>query len=366
VPVLHAWVVLGRIITCCAVTAALFAVCAASAVATATTDGRIVLVDGKPFFPLMLLNQCSDGDVSRARTLGINLLLNDACPSLAPQRQLEMAGGKPLLALAIRGQHVSGTGLVGWAYPDEPENNNWTPDALRKAVTDPTGDGLISFLTTGSGFYRAQRADVSTYAQFAQLANVAGFDLYPLGHCQRDLSVIFDAQKRFIELAGKRPTFQWIETGPIKPTYCGGFQMTATQLKAEFWLAIAGGARGIGFFTHTWTPNENAFDVTQQLQHAMQGLTQRASDLAPGLLGRTVLSGSNSSAIKIIARTAGDRTYVFAVNAQTGFVKVQFNVPALSDGTLAVYGERRSVKVTNHRFIDDFSPLAVHAYVQRR
>ena len=361
---------LGRFFSCCAAVAALFAVFAASSQATATTDGRIVYVDGKPFFPLMLINQCGDGDVARARKLGINLLLNDTCPSLSAQRQLEMAGGKPLVALAIRGQHVSGSGLVGWAYPDEPENNNWTPDMLSQATSDPTGDGLISFLTLGPGFYRGPYRDPSvalpTYSQFGRLANVAGFDLYPLGHCQTDLSTVFDAQKHFIGLVGNRPTFQWIETGPIKPDYCGGFKMTPAELKAEFWLAVAGGARGVGFFTHTWTPNENAFDVTQPVQDAMRWLTQLARDVTPGLLGRTVLSGSNSGAIRVVARTAGDRTYVFAVNAQRIFTKAQFNVPALSEGTIAVHGEKRSLPVGNHRFVDTFSPLAVHVYVQRR
>jgi hypothetical protein len=281
-----------------------------------------------------------------------------------------MVGGKPLVALPIRGQHVSGNGLVGWAYPDEPENNNWTPDMLRKAASDPIGDGLISFLTMGPGFYgapyRSPHVSLSVYSQFGQLANVAGFDLYPLGHCQSDLSVVFDAQKRFIDLVGKRPTFQWIETGPIKPEYCGGFKMTPTELKAEALLAIAGGARGLGFFTHTWTPNENAFDVTQPLQRSMQWLTQLVRDVTPGLLGRTVLSGSNSGAIKVIARTSGDHTYVFAVNAQRIYTKAQFNVPALGDGKIDVHGENRAVSVTNHRFIDTFSPLAVHVYVQRR
>ncbi len=60
---------------------------------------------------------------------------------------------------------------------------------------------------------------------------------------------------RFNVLAGGRPTFQWIETGPINPTYCGGFAMTAAELRAEVWLAIAGGATGIGYFTHTIMPS---------------------------------------------------------------------------------------------------------------
>ena len=90
---------------------------------------------------------------------------------------------------------------------------------------------------------------------------MAGFDLYPLNACQADLTAVYDAQRAFVKLAGSTPTFQWIETGPIRPTYCGGFTMTPEQLNAEVWLAVIGGARGIGYFTHTWTPDHHSFDV---------------------------------------------------------------------------------------------------------
>src|SRR5262249_28237698 len=158
---------------------------------------------------------------------------------------------------------------------------------------------------------RDTHVPVSTYSAFAQIANVSGFDLYPLGHCQTDLTAVYDAQVQFNALAGKRPTFQWIETGPIKPSYCGGFKMTPGQLKAEVWLAIIGGARGIGFFTHTWTPDHHAFDVSPPLQKTMGWLTQLISDVRPGLLGKTVASGANSGGIKVLARIGGNRTYVF-------------------------------------------------------
>jgi hypothetical protein len=47
---------------------------------------------------------------------------------------------------------------------------------------------------------------------------------------------MYDAQRAFIRLAGETPAFQWIETGPIRPTCCGGFTMTPQELKVEVWL----------------------------------------------------------------------------------------------------------------------------------
>src|SRR5262249_7595747 len=150
------------------------------------------------------------------------------------------------------------------------------PSSLQAATNDPQNDGLVSFLTTTGGFaqapYRNPKVARSTYSDFAHLADVAGFDLYPLNQCHTDLSAVYDAQRTFNDLAGTRPTFQWIETGPLKPAYCGGFTMTAAQLRAEVWLAIAGGATGIGFFTHTLAPSDQEFNVSPTLQLEMKAL----------------------------------------------------------------------------------------------
>jgi hypothetical protein len=200
-----------RTLTLCAVLAALVATNAASSLAGASTNSRTVVVNGKPFFPLMLINQCSASDVAHANVLGINLILNESCPDISARRQLAMIGGQSQVVLPIKDSHLRGSGLVGWTYPDEPENNNWTPSSLRSSVTDPANDKLISFLTSGGGFFRAPYRDprvaFQAYSQFAKLADVAGFDLYPLGHCQQDLSVVYDAQRMFNALAGNRPTF---------------------------------------------------------------------------------------------------------------------------------------------------------------
>ena len=200
---------------------------------------------------------------------------------------------RSLAVLPIQNPSVRGSGLVGWTFPDEPENNGWTPASLRQSHSYVRGssDGLLSFLTTGGGFlhapYRDSRVPLSAYGRFARMADVAGFDLYPLGHCQTDLTAVYDAQRAFVKFAGSMPTFQWIETGPIKPTYCGGFKMTPAELRAEVWLAIAGGARGIGFFTHTWSPGHKAFDVSVPLQRTMKKLSEFLGAVRPGLLGKT-------------------------------------------------------------------------------
>jgi hypothetical protein len=198
---------------------------------------------------------------------------------------------------------------------------------------------------------------------FARLADVAGFDLYPLNHCQSDLSTVYDAQREFVALAGSRPTFQWIETGPLKSGYCGGFKMTPAQLTAEAWLAIVGGARGIGFFTQTLEP-ARAFNVSEPVLHAMRRFADLVPAVKPGLVGTTEPSSANSPAIKVLARTGGGRTYVFAVNSLPQQVRAEVRSPTLANGAAKAFGEHRSVSVSGHGLADTFAPLAVHIYVQ--
>jgi hypothetical protein len=350
---------------------AAFAGAAPELTAAASVERQVIHVQGAPFFPVMLIDQCTPDAIAHADRLGINTILNEHCDGLAPHTQLNMIQSSSLAILPIKAGSIRGRGLLGWTYPDEPENNGWTPASLKRAHPYERGsaDGLLSFLTTSGGFFKAPYRDTrvarSEYGVFGRIADVAGFDLYPLGHCQSDLSAIYKAQREFIGLTGGMSTFQWIETGPIKPTYCGGFKMTPTELNAEVWLAIVGGARGIGYFTHTWSPNHSAFDVSPTLQAAIKSTSSELAFVRPGLLGRTVHSGVNSGAIKVLARAgANDVDYIFAVNTQRVPIKAQVHVPRLHDGPLQVFREKRAVTVGSDQFVDNFQPLAVHVYIQ--
>ncbi|MGZ4333560.1 MAG: hypothetical protein ACXVRJ_04740 [Gaiellaceae bacterium] len=334
---------------------------AAERTAHATVEQGSIVVRGKPFFPVMLIDQCGAGAAGRASRLGVNVILNESCTSVPARPQF---GVLPIKARAARGPR-----LLGFTYPDEPDNNGWSPAGLARAFPYARGnaDGLLSFLTTTSGFFtgpdrvaRSHRTEA-----FAKLADVAGFDLYPLNHCRSDLAEVYRAQRRFTQLAGATPTFQWIETGAIHPGYCGGLVITPEQVTAEAWLAVAGGARGVGFFTHTWSPTHSEFEVSPGVQGAIARFATTASAIGPGLVGKTVRSGVDTPALDVLARSNGGRTYVVAVNTLTSVVPATFTVPRLHGRSLQVVGENRNVAVYDHRFADTFAPLGVHVYAER-
>ncbi len=328
-----------------------------------------ILLAGRPFFPIMVLGQCTESNVAKGRELGINLFMSGDCGSLPTERELALVAGSGIAVLPMAGRTARGPALAGWTFPDEPENNRWSPDGLRQAYPYRRGsdDGLLSFMTTGAGFFT--RTDNSpprgVYRGFARLADVAGFDLYPLGHCQHDLVAVYNAQRDYVGLVGPgTPTFQWIETGPIVSTYCGGFQMQPNELRAEVWLAIAGGARGIGYFTQTFSPDHRTFDVQPAIGGEMLRTNRQLRLLTPALLGRASPATADTGSIKLVARNAGGRTYVFAVNSTRDYVKAQLQVPGLGKRRVRAIDENRTLRAgLGGRLIDHFAPLAVHLYV---
>jgi hypothetical protein len=333
--------------------------------AAASIQRGVITVGGRPLFPIMLLDQCARGAAGRAAALGINVIFNSGCEASA-SRQLSSLTHKQLGVLPIGGRAVQGTGLLGWTYPDEPDNNGWTPERLASAYSfrRGTADGLISFLTTTSAFYSsADRKGASARtAAFAAIADVAGFDLYPLNHCSSSLLEVYDAQRRFARLAPGKPTFQWIETGAIRPGYCGGLVVSPEQVTAEAWLAVAGGARGIGFFTHTWSPAHSEFAVTSAVQQAIRRFATSAAAIRPGLTGTTTDSTVSTPALRVLARVGGNRTYVIAVNTLPSVVPATISSAQLRATTMRVIGEGRHVKVYAGAFQDTFPPYGVKLY----
>jgi hypothetical protein len=183
---------------------------------------------------------------------------------------------------------------------------------------------------------------------------MVGFDLYPLqGWCRWALQAVYQAQRQLVTLAAGRPTYQWIEAAPMNQ--CGGLDPTPATVSAETWLAIAGGARGIGYFPSEWTP---------EVGQAITALDRRIASLAPALLGRDVpVLESASSAVKVGARSYDGATYVIAASSSLRPRKVTFTVPGLPAGRLTVLGESRTIATARGRITDSFAGLGVHLYV---
>ena len=136
-------------------------------------------------------------------------------------------------------------------------------------------------------------------------SDVVGFDLYPLQEfCSNAwLPDVAHAQRELVRLAQGRPTFQWIEAQSWKCRQ-PALRVTPATVRAESWLSVAGGARGIGFFPGEWDPSV---------------IPAVAADLERGggdrrRPARAGLTCVGDGPVVVGARSFGGALYVIAVN----------------------------------------------------
>jgi hypothetical protein len=194
------------------------------------------------------------------------------------------------------------------------------------------------------------------YPQLAALANVLGFDLYPLQNwCRTDrFDAVYNAQLELQALAGGKPTYQWIEARQMDCD-AGSLDPTPASVRAETWLAIAGGADGIGYFPNNWRDDVGA---------EIRDLNSTITELAPALLSSKQDAQSSQDVVKVGARALNGAVYVIAVNSSRSPVEASIHVSGLGGRMVDVLGEQRQLKTSDDDLITDgFDPLAVHIYV---
>jgi hypothetical protein len=327
-------------------------------------------LNGKPFFPILAWAQCA-ADVPDNLAVGVTVFMGDSCNDTAAL-SAAIAGRAYLVpSVALRGDEPTAIlpRIIGWHQADEPDANGI--DAAALPAPDPQS-GRLTFLTITAHFAKDQRwlttqHPAAWWAAYARRADVLGFDLYPLSHLCRQpklgIRSVFDEQRDLVRLAAGRPTFQWIEASAIDGT-CGADPVSPQALRAEVFLAIAGGANGIGYFTHAWANGPWVrFAVSDALRTAMIATDAELQALA------TVLQGPDAASlvrgrggILVGARRAGRHLLVVAVNPGAATVRGRLDFARYAPGSVVAWNERRALRLVRGGFVDTFAPLQVHLY----
>jgi hypothetical protein len=328
----------------------------------ATTSGDRILLDGQPFFPIAVWAQCSDGYGSNLAA-GINLFIGDGCGREHKDRRLAaQLAGRAYSIIDADNAAAAGRGVIGWYMRDEWDaflESNVTREELRKSIPDAQ-PGRISFLTLTNHFY-SKAAPLpqgrGMYPVLYSLADVLGFDLYPLQvWCMPAFSDVLDAQHELNANTGGKPTFQWIETAPMEHACADNPSLDPTPqtVRAETWLAVAGGADGIGYFPNRWKGDIGA-EITRT--------NQQIQSLAPVLLSPHVPATSNAPAIRVSARLLNGALYVIAVNTGYDTVQAKINAEGIGGRSATILGEGTVVGSDDTGFTDTFAPLAAKVFV---
>jgi hypothetical protein len=326
----------------------------------ATTGSGHIVVDDRPFFGTAVWAQCSDGIGSNLDD-GINLFMGYGC-SKDDSGLAARLNGRAYSVVNADDVDTNGRGLIGWYYPDEWDaflEGDVTRQDLAKSILAPR-TGRISFLTLTNHFYSHASAlpnGKGMYPLLMSIPDVVGFDLYPLQvWCRPAFSDVMDSQSELGAASGGKPTFQWIEVAPMEHA-ChdhSALDPTPDTVRAETWLAVAGGASAVGYFPNRWSTTIGS--SIAQTNHQLKAL-------APALLAPALQAGSDAPAVRVSARTLNGAIYVIAVNTSSSTAQAKISVPGIGGRSPVVFGGGSVIGSDDQSFTDSFGPLAAHVYI---
>jgi len=287
--------------------------------------------------------------------------------------------------------------IVGWMHGDEPDNAQEVRDEKtgrrrygppiaparivanyeRLRAADPTrpvmlnlGQGVANDAWKGRG----PGASLDDYPGYIRGADLISFDVYPVAGLDRPdgaefLWYVAKGVDRLMKwTAGQKLVWNCIECTRINDPTAGP---TPAQVKAEVWMALVHGSRGLIYFVHQFKPrfNEHALLDDPEMLAAVTAVNRQIHDLAPVLNspsvtdGATVRSSNPDAPIDLMVKRKGGATYVFAVGMRNRPARGSFVLQNLrGEATAHLLGEDRRLTIRDGRFADDFPAYGVHVY----
>lgn len=362
-----------------------------SATADTATSGRPESrLDAPDFFPIAVWLQ-SPANAPKYHAAGFNTYVGLwQGPTEEQLAALKVAGMNVVCAqndTALR--HRDDSMILAWMHGDEPDNaqelgngKGYGPpippadivrdyEHIRK--TDPSrpvllnlGQGVAWDNWIGRGVRSRHPED---YVEYLKGCDIASFDIYPANHGSPEvagnLAFVANGVKRLVDWTGGRKTvWNCIECSHIGDE---GRKPTPAEVRAEAWMSIIHGSRGLIYFVHQFKPRfrEAALFDDPEMLAAVTKLNREITALAaviksPPITGsETIRPADPKAAVATITRRHQGSTYLFAVSMQTNAATVRF---AASSGIAEVLHENRKIAVEAGNFTDRFEPWAVHLY----
>ena len=285
--------------------------------------------------------------------------------------------------------------IYAWMNGDEPDNaqrnqveDKWDPcrdpaDVIREYERikqhDPSrpvylnvGIGAAYTNWIGRGACRG-RTDMYMVANNGYLkgCDISSFHIYPVNAPEEEVSGNLWYVAQGIDNLQKwsnktKPAWCWIETTRINEK--SKRKPTPAEVKAQVWMALVHGAKGFGYFCHSFVgkTDDIALLHDQEMLEAVKKINKQVTSLAvilnsPDTNGYASVRSSNPSVpIDIMTKKRGKENYVFAVAMRDGITAATFRVK--SGKTVEVLGEVRTIEIKKGKFTDNFRGYGVHLY----
>lgn len=350
------------------------------------------------YFPIAVWLQ-DPRNAARYKAAGINLYVGLwRGPTTNQLAELQKAGLSVICAQNRAGlENKDNPTIIGWMHGDEPDNaqslgqgKGYDPPILPDKIVrdyeqirtnDPTrpvllnlGQGVAWDNYIGRGVRRNHPED---YREYVKGCDIASFDIYPAVHDKSEVAGKLEFVAKGVERLVQWTRGERIVWNCIECTHIGNPQLKATpaQVRAEVWMALIHGSRGIIYFVHQFKPvfKEAALLDDAGMLAAVSAINREIHELAPVLNGPSIADGaaikSSTEDVPIVSmvKHRGDTAYLFTVNMRNGPTSGVFSFRGLAGNAEAeVLGESRSIVARNGEFTDEFKPYGVHLYRVRR
>jgi hypothetical protein len=322
------------------------------------------------------------------------------------EAQLAAAAALPTTVFAEQndvGLTSANNGVINaWTQIDEPDNaQGGTQDPMLPADVVASYQAMVAadatrpvFLNLGQGvaidtwYGRGNRTNhPEDYPEYAAGGDILSYDIYPMNvfpaaadaedwvkaytePVAQNIWFVATGIDRLREWSSyQKPVWMWLETTNFDGH--DGFALTPDLVKAEAWMAIIHGARGIGYFCHVFSPSfiEAGLLADSAMTAGVHTLNDQIQELALVLNTQSVSNGvttvSSIEAIPIdtMVKRVDGNTYLFAVAMRPGAVDATFTLRAFTgSASVEVLSEARTLTATDGVFQDSFPSHGVHIY----
>lgn len=286
---------------------------------------------------------------------------------------------------------ASAAAIRGWLQPDEPDNAQkaaigygdcMMPDEIRRRyeairardTTRPVflnfGQGLAHKGWKGRGAKCAALDHDSYYREASRGGDIISFDIYPATEARQPeiygrLELVAEGVQSLKRWAGvERLVWNVIGTTHINDP---NRRPTPQEIRAQVWMSLVLGSRGIVYFLHEWKPSfrEDAVFRYPETVREIARLNGEIEMLAPVLNARVPpLAVTVDASVRTVAmaRQVDEAIYVFVVALENNASRLKVKVPALAVAVGVAIGEDRPILIRDGLIQDDLPPWGVRLY----
>ncbi len=289
--------------------------------------------------------------------------------------------------------------IIGWMHGDEPDNRqarfdggpvpleDLMVDYRRMRRNDPTRPVLVNFgQGVANDVFPGRALRLEDYPAYTAAADILSYDVYPVANIKLPRP---DGEEGIVFHPEGHDLLWYVAKGVNRLQYWSDYDKpvwnviecthiwnpaakpTPHQVRAQVWMSIINGSRGITWFVHQFEPvrNPQMLLSDEPMKQAVSRVNHEVAGLASVINSPDIHNGSTVETENydvpidwVLKRHQGD-TYVFAVAMRNSATRGLFHIRGIPQrATATIVGEGRSFDVNDGKFVDDFGPYDVRLY----